>query len=232
MTIFKQTTISIIIAVFVSIFTYGSYTIYAESNVTFDFRKESDYLDAIDRYHMEMNSFFNGKIAALREVVKEVDGESDFLTDPKKRKMFEVPDGIDKKSDDLSTIVKKCNENGSNVSTYCVSMEALQIYMEYIRHLGVLKSSIDDLPADTAMEKVEQLMQKSSVIEEEVESARAIMEATIATYNEFSLAYPMHQKYRQIAKELVQYKLTLKDIRKRVMLFPVKFIDASSSQCK
>lgn len=228
MTIFKQTTISLFTAVFVSIFVYGSYTIYAESNVTFDFRKEEDYITAIDRYHGEMNKFFNGKIRTLRELTE----DDDFLNDPAKRKVFEVPTSIDKKNDDLPTIVEKCNENGSNVSTYCVSMEALQIYMEYIRHLEVLKGTFEDSSGGSAMQKVSEMLEKNEIIEKEVESSRAIMEATIATYNEFSLAYPMHKKYRYIAKELVKYKLILKDIRKRVMLFPIKFIDASSSQCK
>ncbi len=228
MTLLKQTTISLITAIFVSFFVYGGYTIYAASNVTFDFREQKDYMSVIDNYHREMNSFFNRKVTALRELTK----DDDFLTNPEKRKMFEVPPDIDKKNDDLETVIKKCAKNGNNISTYCVSMEALEVYMEYVRHLGAIKDNLSDLPADSIDDKIRQLAAKNQKIEQEVEDARAVMEATLATYNEFSMAYPMHKKYVMIAKQLVKYKLTLKDIRKRVMLFPIKFIDASTTQCQ
>lgn len=225
----KRISISVLIAIITNVVLYGGYTIYAANNVDKTFRDSGLHYETVfDLYHREMNNFFNKKIASLKDLLK----DDEFMKDPEKRKNFVVPEDIEKENDDLATVVFKCQKNGSNVSGYCVSMEALSIYMEFVRHLASIKNSLEDGNSSTIKGRLGELIEKSNAIEKEVDKAKAIMEGTVAAYTEFAIAYPMHRKYQEIINDLLKYKLSLKDVRQKIDLFPLKFIDATSSQCQ
>lgn len=216
--------ISIITTLFTLVFVLGSYSLYAR-----DFREPGLYYEtAFEAYHQELNEFFNKKINHARELLE----DDAFMKDEKKRQDFVVPADIDYEKDSLNDMIEKCKQGEmNNVSPLCVSMESMRIYMDYLEILEEMKSTLVASNENTISGKLLELGQKNEAIEKEVEDARLVLENTMVVYNEFLHAYPMHIKYQSIIKQLLQYKLALKDIRKRVQWFPVKFIDATSADC-
>jgi hypothetical protein len=191
-------------------------------------------------YHNKMNEFFNIKFGQLTTLINK--NPDDFYD----KKDFKAPSKEKVAGEeDLAVILEECGP--ANVSTYCVSMGALTFYMAYIERLDSIQDSaampgfrpsedvFDFLPGgvNPSVEGVlRETAARNEQIKAEVKEARQVMEAAVAVYNEFRFAYPAHEKYRQIIRKLTKYKLVLKDIRKRAMLFPTRFIDASSSECK
>jgi len=182
---------------------------------------EMGYLCVKKLYHDEMNELFNKKLEILLNLLKEKDFE--------KKPDFQVPGNVD--VDNYKELCKV-----ENVSTYCVSMQALDIYVGYTKVLDQVKGYLPiELPGGDSgvISKVfKESGKRDMAIAAEVENARKVMEATIGAYNEFRLAYPMHKKYQQIIKDLVKYKQKIKHIRSEVIEFPIKFVDATSTACK
>ncbi len=222
----KQTVVSILVSIVTVVAVYGGYSIYAKD---YAFSGYSTYFLVFNLYHKEMNEFFNKKMQALNKLM---DSEN-FYNDPEKKKLINPPSiakaGPNQKMED---ILKACGEE--NVSSYCVSMGALDIYMAYVGKLNSLKGNLANVEARTSMGLsvvLEATRQQNEAIEEEFNSAKKVMEATVAAYNEYHLAYPMHKKYQEVTKNLIKYKLALKDIRKRTARFPAKFVDSSTVEC-
>lgn len=227
MKLVKDTLLGLISALIAVVFVYGGYTIYAESFDNTDYYSFSDSLLGFsytkNSYHDSMNRFFNDKMESLNEML----ATDNFFDNPN----FNPPaEG------------QECDKN--NVSSYCVSVQALDIYMKYLEVLEVVKTQLIDAknqyyeedPTFVVYERLDALWyqsaDKNEQIDKEVEDAKKVLEATISAYDEFMLAYPMHKKYQEVIKNLVKYKIALKDIRKRVMRFPEKFIDATSAYCE
>ena len=225
MKLYKKIAVSLITSLTTVIIVFGGYTIYAADPSDF---KSNAAADAFSNYHGEMNAYFNEKMLKLNELME----DENFYKDPKKKELLLPPASIDTVNDSLETIVEKCGKD--NVSTYCVSIGALRKYTTYVEFLNNLKGTLDleNLAYVPILNALSNMTGRNLKIDEEIDQAQATMKATIAAYNEFRLAYPMHQKYEEIIEDLVKYKLALKDIRKRVAQFPGKFIDATSSQCK
>lgn len=212
MKLYKNLTISFLTAILTIFLVYGGYTIYAAGSYEFS-ESGIGFSGAYDKYHGEMNDFFNGKMEKLNNMLK----TKDFYKNPD----FSPPKDL-----------TKCDDK--NVSTYCVSMGALDRYIEYVKTLDRIKGTLEN--SGTAYLLIENILsdtsERNEKIDMEYEEAKKVMEGTVASYNEFRLAYPMHQKYAEVIKYLIKYRLSLKDVRKRVARFPEKFIDATSSQCK
>lgn len=207
---------------------YGGYTIYAADTEKVNFRTAENFYDAFDGYHGEMNEYFNAKI---KKMVALVDTPG-FYQNVEKKKQFLPPAEL-KDSDDVATIVQKCGEN--NLSSYCVGIGALKMYSEYLVRLKYLESNIDLGSVPVGSSALEVLRSQNSNVQDfrrESQEANAVMEATVAAYNEFRLAYPMHIKYQEILTQLTKYKLIMKDVRLRVAEFPVRFVDASTNKCE
>ncbi|MFH1284824.1 MAG: hypothetical protein ABIH78_04555 [Candidatus Peregrinibacteria bacterium] len=189
---------------------YGGYGIFAQ---------DTEYLGEFSvvqlDYHANMNGYFNSKIEHLVDLI-DVD-KNDFYKNPD----FEAPE---KASD--------CGEN--NVSTYCVAVGAADLYIEYLGALNGLKGFLPPLSGEISTQ--EEAAQGVSIRDEEIAKestdAKLAMKATISAYDSFKTAYPMHIKYETIITNVTKYKLALKRIRNRVERFPMKFIDATSSECK
>lgn len=118
------------------------------------------------------------------------------------------------------------------MSTYCLSMEGLYLYTEYISRLESLSGENLQRGSSSVSEYLLEVDERNTAIALELEQAKEVLEGATSVYQEFAHAYPMHGKYKEIINELLKYKLSLKDIRKEVQFFPTKFIDATSSQCK
>lgn len=211
--------ISLVVALITSVSIYGGYTIYADE---LDLNDPSlSYFDIFDLYHGQMNDLFNERLEGLVKVFKGKD-----------RSLLEIPSTIDRQKDSLEQIVEKCNADEPNVSSYCVSMEALALYGKYVERLALLKGSLEPEPDSNVQTLLLETAARNEFAEKEARDAKDVLEATMSAYEEFYNAYPMHQKYQDIITTLLKYKLALKDIRKEVQLFPLKFVDATSSYCK
>ncbi|MBL4694684.1 hypothetical protein JKY72_04920 [Candidatus Gracilibacteria bacterium] len=162
-----------------------------------------------------MNELFNQRIEKLVEILD----KKNYWEDPN----FLAPERAE-----------DCGED--NVSTYCLSNDALHGLMDFLEDMNLRKGefaesfwissnnrSIDVLAA-TALKNIQ--------IDKEMADAERTLDAALAVYNEFSLAYVMHERYEDIIKNLVKYKLALEDVRKEVQEFPGRFIDATSEICE
>lgn len=216
MKLYKNITISFITALLATFVVYGGYTIYAQDSEPVNFRDpDLNFSQVFDAYHAEMNDYFNQKIERLNIML----AQPNFLENEDNKKAFNPPD-------DLEACI-------DNVSTYCVSMGALDKYIDYV---NILNNLVTTLATDADTRTIENILtdtaDRNERIKKEFDSAKQVMEATIAAYHEYRLAMPVHKRYEEIITELIKYKLALKDIRKRAMEFPIRFIDASSSQCE
>lgn len=210
---------------------YGGYTIYAENK--YDFEDEVT-VDTILEYHEEMNDLFNKNLKAVVDILKDPKGtENPKLQSPCQMKDFQEPDGTIK-------CEKKCMDDPENVSTYCVSVQAMDRYMRYIAHLNELLGSLNfesmgwsELRLTPVTDLIYQsVLSRDAAIEADIEQSRRVMEGTLAAYNEFMTAYPIHIRYKAVIKNLIKYKNKMKDIRQQVVQFPSTFIDATSTKCE
>lgn len=223
MKIYKSILISFVSAVMTVSFAYGGYSIYASNDVKdyYTFKKPNASFFLVQAlYHKAMNEYFNDKLSALTDLMS----DENFYNNSN----FKAPDGVDS-----SNYKDKCGQ--INLSSYCVSMGALDLYMAYVETLNQMKGYLFDGGIAGSVDK-ETLLNtysaKTNKIDKEVVEAKTVMQSTIAAYDEFKMAYPMHQKYKTIINNLMKYKIALSKIRKQVYKFPSKFIDATSSECK
>lgn len=222
---YKNILISIVTSLITVILIYGGYTIYAEGENPFE---SKPLFEAFNIQNGDMNSYFNEKIEKLNLMME----KDNFYNDERIKELLLPPKNIDTNKDSLETVLEKCGTD--NVSSYCVSMGALYKHMLYVQQLTNLKGSLDveALAYVPILNALSSNATRNVQIDEEIAKSEEVMKATVAAYTEYKLAYPMHKKYEEIIENLVKYKLSLKDIRKRTMQFPIKFIDATSSQCE
>jgi hypothetical protein len=76
------------------------------------------------------------------------------------------------------------------------------------------------------------LAQKAGRITEEVARAKRALDFTLDAYSQLRDAWKLHIKYIDVYQELVKYRDNLVAIRKQTDVFPFRFIDASTTQCK
>lgn len=211
-------------------------------------------------YHTMMNDFFDYKISLFIDMVNNSGDE--FSTDekfliPPELGFIQVESECAEFDGQLATsdqkyqckrekVIEFC-ENGENVSSYCVALEALYMYIDYYEILQIKTNGLMPIqeynemfewaynPSPFAMlpayEFYRASTMRTSEIEKEIEDAEMVMLATVDAFNEFRLAYPMHVKYEAIIKELVKYKLKLKDVRNKVEAFPGQFVHVTSTSC-
>ncbi|MBD3360204.1 hypothetical protein GF366_00210 [Candidatus Peregrinibacteria bacterium] len=205
--IWKNAFTTLGVAILTLFIVYGGYKIFAQVEYAGQlFFTKNDY-------HLGMNSYFNDKIERLVELME----EEDFFNHVD----FVAPEDEENCTD-------------TNVSTYCVAVGALDIYIDYLNELNALKGFLPGTAEEiqTQEEAVRETGIRKDEIAKEAEEAKLVFEATISAYDQFRLAYPTHIKYETIINNLIKYKLALKRLRNRIERFPSKFIDASSSECK
>jgi len=213
------------------------------------------YYDVKSIYHKKMNEFFNKKFADFAKIVNK-DTVDKFFGDSR----FYAPEIECLKEENKVScdenygwkkrveIEEKCKDS---LSTYCVSMLAMNRYMDYAeisrriqKALPVPSTSEPDdyLPGSYGNlwgDMVDRVGRQKSVINEEFGTGESymygdaykVMKGTVTAYDEYKTAYPMHIKYDKIIKDLIGYKQKLKSIRNKVLIFPSKFTDITSLTC-
>ena len=212
----KQISISLIAVIISMTGIYGGYTLFAENTEYDAFLKKTSFYFAQSAYHSGISDLFDDKLSML---VKLVDTNPNFLSD----KNFNMPSDVTP-----ANYPDKCGKE--NVSTYCVAMETMDLYLAYVNHIEKMSSAIKE--ASTIKEALKNTSGRNSDITAEVEEARMVMDATVKAYNEFRMAYPVHKKFEETIKNLTKYKLLLKGVRNEVSHFPEEFIDATSKDCE
>lgn len=196
----------------------GSYTIYAKTKVPnyYKFKDAGTSFSSVQSaYHDSMNQFFNDKLESMIKLME------------KDKKYYKNKDFI------APAEGKPCGE--ANVSSYCVSTKALDIYFSYVETLESLsgKLPLGELPKGaTQIDAINMLSTTSDNLNVEVENAKRVLMAATASYDEFRIAYPVHQYFEVIINSLNKYKIALKKVREGVATFPAKFVDATSDQCE
>lgn len=216
----KNTIISLLTALATVMLVFGGYTIYAEDPANF---RDADvnFEQASSAYHSEMNKFFDSKIEQFNDLIEEENyfTREEFQVPTTKKKGLDIPDPTG------------CKEE--NVSTYCTAIQAMEIYLEYVRVLdrmsGELVGDIRDATFETILLETNERNEKLNA---EYDIAKTAMEGTLAAFNEYHMAAPVHKQYLEVIEKLTVYKLTLKDLRQETVEFPVRFVDATSSQCE
>jgi len=230
MKFFKKILVTFVSAIITMMVVYSGYTIYAEKTYEFE-----DYVDekVISTYHDEMNDLFNKKIATMVKILKNPEGVNNpNLKSPCVASDFQEEGGVQK-------CEQSCKNNPDNVSTYCVSVEAMDMYMKYVIHLNKIKQDIgfeSILSAEMKLTPVtdlayQLLLKREEAITKDIEISRRVLEATLTAYNEFMTAFPIHTRYQTVIKNLIKYKNKLKDIREQIKKFPSTFIDTTGTKC-
>jgi hypothetical protein len=208
---------------------YGGYTIYAAEGddgyeYYYEFKNSYFFVTASYEYDIGMNTFFNDRFESLTELI---DSDEKFFENEKYKPPVIVST---KPADREAEIREKCK---NHLSSFCVAMDALDIYMAYVEYANSKKGELPEVEEDDTFDEMfEKLNYKSDYIDQSIKDARKVMEASIAVYNEYQMAYPMHKQYKKIIESLTKYKLALKDVKKEAFFFPKRFVDATSDQCE
>ena len=228
----KQILVTLIIAMITTVAIYGGYTIYAADKYAFE---DTTTSETMDLYREEMNTLFNDSLTQVVAIlVKPEEGlqSPNLLQSPCVANDFAKDGGKE-------TCENMCRDNPDNVSTYCVSVRAMDRYMKYIFHLGEIQGSVNFESIGLAEMRLTPLtdavyrltLARDSEIDAEIERSRRVLESTLTAYNEFMTAYPIHRQYQEVIKNLIKYKNKLKNIRDYVIQFPSTFIDTTSTKC-
>lgn len=186
--------------------------------------------DIVDKYHEDMNEAFNRYIKMmLAEQAKnpnDVNGKplanSQACLDP---------------------------ANAKNYSTYCVAVNLLERYdnfrtaLEGKRNLifeteqqksGTQKSAEKALSSAaelTLIPTIDRVISRNITTDEQINIAKKTLDQTLSAYDQLRLAWPLHQKYVQIYKDLETFRDNLVKVRQQTDVYPAKFVDVTTSKC-
>jgi hypothetical protein len=221
MSLVKKTIRTLIISIFTLFVLYGGYTIFAADEYSFE-SPNMGFYPVKAEYHSTMNDYFNYKIELFLDT--ELDSPN------------QIP-----------PTDKACYDE--NISTYCVAMGAVDIFAAYMKTLDQVSAPILSLNKDAASQQpallpivgnpfaaVRSIFGAAADIDSAVDlervEAEKVLDMSVAAYNEFRLAYPMHKKYEKIISDLYKYRDMIADITTKTMDFPGEFIDATSKSCQ
>lgn len=121
--------------------------------------------------------------------------------------------------------------SGENLSTYCLAV-VLNTELHAFE-LTLAKRSEEIEPGVTNLEEaLNESSSRKNFIETELFAARETLELTLSVYNEIQNVYPTHKALLSTIINLENYRNNLKDLRDVIELYPDKFNDASTIQCK
>ncbi|MEK9132782.1 MAG: hypothetical protein AAB606_03700 [Patescibacteria group bacterium] len=206
---------------------------------------DDDIQVVISEYHDNVNELFNDKIEEMMKL-----GASKKPEDLDKMLKFVVPPPI--KTDASGSIGREgCDGEAGHLSTYCLSISALNEYFKFreamIRARGDLKYKIDDKIAAITPANESGSQQKADIsisagavmsygnevatIDREIDVSKEALDQALAAYNEIQMALPLHQKYKQVISALEKYRDKISDVRQEVDLYPVTFLDVTTTSC-
>ena len=240
MKILKKILVTLVASFITMSVVYGGYTIYAAGE--HEFEKTTDE-SAMELYHTEMNTLFNDKFAAAVTILKEKGVLNPNGTNNGKgvyNPKLKVPAACDFAAENGAQKCKQiCKDDTSNISPYCVSIQSLDTYIRYTLHLQQIQGTIDFSNLGGGAMRMtpvtdlvyRQIQKRDDEINKDIEQSRRVLEVTLAAYNEFLTAYPIHTQYSLIIKDLIKYKNKLKDIRFLIDQFPSTFTNTTSTKC-
>lgn len=68
-------------------------------------------------------------------------------------------------------------------------------------------------------------------IDREIDISRQALDSGLAAYSELQMSLPLHRKYMEVISALEEYRDHVSDIRKEIDLYPVTFLDVTTTQC-
>jgi hypothetical protein len=69
-------------------------------------------------------------------------------------------------------------------------------------------------------------------VEVEIDVAEKTLDQSLAAYNEFQMALPLHRKNQEIIRALEDYRDQVAKVRDEITVFPDKFTNVSTTQCQ
>ncbi len=189
--------------------------------------EELSYAKAQALYHVKINDLFNKKIKLM------FDGK-----------------GSEKGN---------CKDE-NDVTTYCVAQQATEEYFLYRAALLKKQTQVTDQDlrtgealfkryikgdVDAMLQRIDKpqtsndnaqlgliAAQRSSLINQELNTSQAALDKTLEAYNELKMAYPLHVEFEKTYKHLEKYRDQLKKVRTQLETYPGKFHDATTTQCQ
>lgn len=128
---------------------------------------------------------------------------------------------------------EECGE--TNVSTFCLASLLNEELTAFEIGLLVHKERFrekEDIGTITLKDAIKQQQVRGSLIESEIVSAVKAVDLTLAVYNEAQLAYPIHREFVRLVSNLEDYRTNLAKIRDSIEIYPSKFNDVLTIQCK
>lgn len=222
-TIKKTLFVLIIFALFLVAFAVSKQIISKTAAVenSYPFDDDTKSVEALaTSYHGWINDIFNEHFAILR---KHFDPEKDAPP-----------------SDEVLVPPKEGPCSSENISTYCLAEELTHGYLIYEKQLLERKNQIpstDDACASstgppTYKDSLKYIGDRATFIDNEITNAKKALDITLAAYDEFQSAWPMHKKYIEIARVLEKYRNEAYTIRRTVEKYPVKFENVTTPNCK
>lgn len=163
--------------------------------------------EAVIAFHTQMNDIANGYIKKLLKT----------------------------KSPNVSYPAADDECESDNVSTFCLAVKLNAELKDFELEISGRKDDFKE-PGDTAVYSLEEAAQsvaeRRNFIANEIGSARETLDLTLATYNEIQNVYPIHKELVTLIKNLETYRSNLADIRNEIAIYPAKFNDATTIECK
>ncbi len=158
------------------------------------------------------------------------------------QKADEIVDGflerlITTQNPDVTFVASEEGCSSSSASTYCLAAALNPLLDEYLTYLNKQKSIVEadelDFDSRTSLKDAfDASLTRETLIDTEILAAVETMDLTLAVYNQIQLVYPVHKEFEALVKSLQGFNNGLADIRNYVELFPGKFNDATTIECK
>lgn len=201
----------------------------------------------IRKYHEVINCFFNKRIKMLAEKMLKTGEENERLTAEDLEKIHKLLSPGEPIFDENGQQVgrKKCQGEGEdiNLSTYCLAQAATEEYFEFRQAMLEARRLAQIEAAQKKFEPGEKtdISQLShsllslgaalNRIDREIEISRTALDQALSAYNELQMALPLHRKYLETIEVLEEYRDKVSDIRRETDLYPVTFLDVTTTQC-
>ncbi len=138
-----------------------------------------------------------------------------------------------------------------NVSTFCLAVIMTDQYLAFQKALdssdeGSHSKHVDDKIKDEEEsggletlirtqaridQSIEDMLDRQSLINEQVETAKQVLDTAIATYNQLLMYYRIHVAYEGVIESLEEYRDELSSVRNQVEKYPDKFHNVTTTEC-
>ncbi len=93
------------------------------------------------------------------------------------------------------------------------------------------KAQTEKIESIYQTQKILSISDRTRAIDREIGVAKVALDKTLAAYDQLRLTFPMHNTYRQIFNELVDYRDKLIDLREQTDELPSHFVDVTTMKC-